>query len=295
LSFFGKRPPSGSGARDVLVTGIPRSGTTLSCHLLNKLPDVVALHEPMDVSRFFGVTDADEVRGIVERWCAETRRSVLERGVAPSKQVGGKVPDNPVGAEIGASGARRRIVTKGEVTIDRPVTADFTLVVKHPALFTVLVEALAPRFPMIAIVRNPLPVLCSWNSVELHIRDGRVPATERLVPGLAEALERLPDATARQLHLVNWYFERYARLFDRSRIVRYEDLVATRGKALAALVPAAASLDEPLASRNRSELYSPETMRRLADRLLADRSSDGGGAWRRFYAPADVEALLSSP
>jgi hypothetical protein len=117
-----------------------------------------------------------------------------------------------------------------------------------------------------------------------------VPATERLVPGLAEALERLPDANARQLHLVNWYFDRYARLIDRSHIVRYEDLVASRGKALAVLVPAASSLDEPLASRNKSELYSPETMRRLADRLLADE-----GAWRKFYAPADVEALLASP
>lgn len=290
MSFFGRRPPSGSADRDVLVTGIPRSGTTLSCHLLNKLPDVVALHEPMDVSRFFGVTDAEEVREIVERWCAATRRAVLERGVAPSKQVGGKVPDNPVGAELGSTGARKRIVSKGEVTIDRPVTAAFTLVVKHPALFTVYAEALAPRFPTIAIVRNPLSVLSSWNSVELHIRDGRVPATERLVPGLAETLERLPDAAARQLHLLNWYFERYARHFDRARIVRYEDLVLTRGKALAALVPAAASLDEPLASRNRSELYAPDTMRRLAERLLADH-----GAWRRFYAPAEVEELLRSP
>jgi hypothetical protein len=276
----------------VLVTGVPRSGTTLSCHLLNKVPDVVALHEPMDVSRFFAIAvagnDAGAVRREVAKFCEKTRASVLERGVAPSKQADGKVPDNPVGAVIGEKGARKRIVSKGEVTIDREVSPAFTLVVKHPGLFTVFLAELAPAYPVVAIVRNPLSVLCSWNSVELHIRDGRVPATERLAPALAAALDALPDATSRQLRILDWYFERYARLLEPTRVIRYEDLVATHGRALAVAVPAASQLDEPLASRNKSELYSPETMHRLGAALLAD-----GGSWRKFYAPGDVEALLA--
>src|SRR5688572_31816572 len=123
--------------RDVLLTGIPRSGTTLSCHLLNKLPEVVALHEPMDVSRFFGVEDAAEVRRLVAGFCTRTRESVLTSGVAPSKQVGGKVPDIPVASAYGEKGLRPRVVSRGEVTIDPPVSSGFTLIVKHPGLFTI--------------------------------------------------------------------------------------------------------------------------------------------------------------
>src|SRR5689334_16285425 len=47
--------------RDVLVTGLPRSGTTLTCHLLQKLPDTVALHEPMDFHKFSPERSRDDM------------------------------------------------------------------------------------------------------------------------------------------------------------------------------------------------------------------------------------------
>jgi hypothetical protein len=46
---------------NILITGTPRSGTTLPCHLLNELPDTVALHEPMKVKEFSGLTDHEEI------------------------------------------------------------------------------------------------------------------------------------------------------------------------------------------------------------------------------------------
>jgi hypothetical protein len=271
----------------VLLTGVPRSGTTLSCHLLNKVPDTVALHEAMDVSRFFGETDGAKIRRTVAKWCAKTRESVLERGVAPSKQVGGKVPDNPWSSSVAADGKRERLVTKGEVTIDRPMTPKFTLVVKHPGLFTALIEHLVPEYPLYAVVRNPLSVLCSWSTMDPLMRDGRVPATERLVPGLTAKLEALPDSMSRQLHVVNWYFGRYAKLLDPQNVLRYEDVIASRGKKLGAVVPGASDLDEPLKSKNKNELYGSELMKTIAARLHAD-----DGPWRRFYDDASVDALL---
>jgi hypothetical protein len=252
------------------------------------VPDVVALHEAMDVSRFFGKTDPARIRRVVAKWCAKTRASVLERGVAPSKQVGGKVPDNPWSSSFVAAGQRQRLVTKGEVTIDRPMSPAFTLVVKHPGLFTALIEHLAPGYPLFAIVRNPLSVLSSWSTMDPLMRDGRVPATERLVPGLTAALESLPDSTARQMHVVNWYFDRYARLLEPAHVLRYEDVIASRGKALGAVVPAASALDESLKSKNKNELYGTEMMRTLAARLHAD-----DGPWRRFYDDDAVDALLA--
>jgi hypothetical protein len=241
----------------------------------------------MNLSRFFGVTDAEAIRELTARWLARTRRSIVESGVAPTKHVGGKVPDNPAAEAIGAGGVRARVTSKGKVPIERPVTAGFTLVVKHPGFFTALLPELAPRWPVFAVVRNPLSVLSSWSSLDFHLRDGRAPAIEKLDPALVAALDAIPDPMARQLRILEWFFDRYARLVDPSRVLRYEELISSGGRSLAAVVPAASSLAEDLKSRNRNELYAPETMRALGERLLAE-----AGSWRKFYEPASVEALL---
>src|SRR4051812_46895636 len=97
---------------NVLITGTPRSGTTLSCHLLNKLPQTVALNEPMRGSQFRAST---EVCDVVARFCAEQRASILEQGRALSKNVDGFVPDNPIGTHRTGSGLRERVVSQGEI------------------------------------------------------------------------------------------------------------------------------------------------------------------------------------
>jgi len=288
VKFFGLSGRRRGPGREVLLTGIPRSGTTLCCQLLDKLPDVVALHEPMDTRRLFDSPDGPKVREIIARFLARSRRDALERGVARTKHVGGKVPDNVMSSEVDEKGERHKITTKGEVTIGKPLTADFTLVVKHNGLFTAVLAEIVDRFEVFGVVRNPLSVLSSWNSVRFGMRTGRSPGTERLAPDLKESLDKLDDVTAQQIHVVNWYCERYTRLLPPERILRYEDVIATRGRALALLAPAAATLNDPMKSRNASKLYDRDTMRHLGERLLADE-----GAWRGFYTRDDIESVLA--
>src|SRR6266446_10097004 len=122
--------------RDVLITGTPRSGTTLVCSLLNKLPDTVALHEPMNVFEFVG-RSGDQVAAMVENFCAASRKSLHEEGFAVSKHVGGKVRDNS--AAVDRAGKRTRQTEHGRIEIDKPLSKEFTLAIKHPAAFTALI------------------------------------------------------------------------------------------------------------------------------------------------------------
>ena len=270
----------------ILITGTPRSGTTLTCHLLNRLPDTVALHEPMRVGQLRG---PEEICDAVARFAAEQRQSILQRRRAISKHADGAVPDNPVGGDRSQNGLRERLVTKGEIVIDKELGPDFTLAIKHCGAFTATLDRLVTRFPVYAVVRNPLSTLASWSTVQFAVQQGHVPNAERLDPTLQATLASLDDDLDRQIYLLHWFHDRIRRSLPDDAIIRYESIVDTGGAALAAVRPGASTLAEPLKSKNTNDLYDRERMVRIGDRLLASR-----GAYWESYTKESVEQLLDA-
>lgn len=274
---------------DIILTGIARSGTTLSCALLNRLPQCVALHEPMRPSDLVGLPYPGEYLARIAAFFAGQRASLMESGTAVSKARDGGVPDNPFSPTPERAGLRASTVTNEQVRFEKRLESGFRLVVKHPNFFTATLEALLTRYPCHAIVRNPLAVLLSWHSIQAPVNDGRLPYGEAFDARLHADLCAEPDRLSRQVIILRWYFSRYAALLPRDHVIRYEDLVASGGRALRVIDPAAATLDETLASRNTSRLYDAGLVRSFADRLLADESVYAG-----FYERSDVERLRAA-
>ncbi|MBA2519526.1 MAG: sulfotransferase domain-containing protein [Chloroflexia bacterium] len=276
-----------SRVTDVVLTGVPRSGTTLTCALLNKLPDTVALHEPMQGMDHGDPTDPRDVSGRVERFFDEQRASLLTGGRALSRNIDGVVPDNPFGDELSAKGVRRQLDSQGEILVDKELSADFTLVIKHTHLFAWMLESLVDTFPIYAIVRNPLATVASWRSVSTRIRSGHSPA-ERAVPELKAKMDLLDDDLDRQLCLLGWFWDQFTRHLPERSIIRYEDLIATNGRALSVIRPEAERFDEPLENRNSNRLYDLGEMQQIGKRLL---QSDG--AYWTWYPKESVGTLLN--
>ena len=274
--------------RNVLITGMPRSGTTLVCSLLNKLPETVALHEPMNVWEFAECRDAGAVGDLIENFCAETRKSLREHGFAISKHVGGKIPDNVADNQVNRAGTRLRRTEHGPVVVDKPLSQNFTLAVKHPAAFSALLETLSKRFECYAIVRNPLATLASWNSLAwFPLKDGHSPIGEKLDVDLARDLAAKSDPTERQIHILEWFYDRFRRFLPERALIKYEDLIVSRGRELVKFFPAAAELEEDLTSKNLNKYYDRALMADLGERLLRRK----GPIWN-FYSKRDVETLL---
>ena len=208
--------------------------------------------------------------------------------IAMSKQIGGAVPDNPFGeAKDTAPGLRKQVASKGKGTIDKDLSRDFLLVIKAPGLFTAILPSLVRRFPVYAIVRNPLAVLASWNTLEGSAGNITFPLGQMYDEDLARKLAAEEDGIGRQLCLLSWFFERYRRELPESNVIRYEEIVESGGRALSAITRAAEDLDELLSSKNLNELYDPKNMLKLGDRLLKTE-----GAYWRFYSRREVESLM---
>ena len=269
---------------NVLLTGLARSGTTLTCSLLNQLPNCVALHEPMAPHALAGLSPAGliaEIGGFFD----QQRAMVQGYGKATSKSLRGRVPSNSIG-DPDETGSRKSIIDGREMHVDNVTSPDFHMFIKHPAFFTATLPILVKGFTCYSVVRNPLAVLISWRNSGTPVGEGRVPAAEIHDPTLASKLAAEPDTLERQLIWLDYCFERYLKHLP-GRILRYEDVIATGGKALKMLHPKGDLLDQPLQSRNTFFLKDERAMEEIAERLL-DRESP---CWD-VYDRADVQILL---
>jgi hypothetical protein len=169
--------------RDVFLTGVPRSGTTLTCELLNLLGDTVALDEPMGREDFTArgsrrhrsqrpITGAEVCKNI-EAFARSMRRSLGAEGVDMSKRSG----------------------RKGEIRVEKALSPDFLLVLNHHAGFLGVLDELVTRGRVFAVVRNPLAALVSWQSVSFPVQRGHSTLAELFHPRSRASWPRSPIAS----------------------------------------------------------------------------------------------------
>jgi len=268
--------------RNIALTGVPRAGTTLACRLLGQCRHSVALFEPMPV-----LTLPQDHRLALEQvldFYRSVRTRIAREHTAPSKVRGGTVPDNLYG-ETGSDGTRPLLAHPGELHVAPDLPADFTLTIKHNAAFTALLPDLATQLDTFAIVRNPLAVIASWQSVDIPVQQGRVPAGERLDAGLASRLDASDDVLERQLWVLDWFFRQYRAHLPMQHVLRYEDIVASQGAALYSRIGMDCPADSTLRAHDplsRRDAAAVDAVRRALRAFP--------GAWRHWYDPAEIDA-----
>lgn len=273
---------------NAIFMGPARSGTTLACNLLNKLPNVVALDEPFERRLLQEMAGPDAFLAAIADKFTSQRAMIETRGEAHSTLSKGGQLSNHYATEPSSTTLRKR-----QVALDRMsgvnVTRRFKLIIKHTLPFTALFDELVQRYATFVIIRNPLAILASWNSIDAAYRDGRIQPYVRPLAStdLLERLRALGDRFARQITLLQWHFEQYRPALRAAKVVRYENVVDTNGKALRLIVPSARNLYEDLESHNTNPLYDRDLIWELKEKLLATR----GAIWD-FYTPSDVERLF---
>jgi len=243
----------------------------------------------MRVKNFARLKDHAEIGQAIERFCDEQRESIRTRKRAISKNAEGAVPDNPYGADLTNTGLRQSVVSRGEIVVDKELSQDFALVVKHISAFTAVLGELVKRFPVYVVIRNPLATLSSWGSIDFNLQRGHIPAAERLDPELEAKLATIENALERQIYLLDWFHGHFRRHLPEECIIRYESVVESGGRALSVVRPEAKNLSELLESRNKSKLYDRQRILLISERLLKSE-----GAYWESYSKESVERLLDS-
>jgi hypothetical protein len=211
-----------------IITGIPRSGTTLCCNLINQRQDAFALHEPINPSDIPKTYSASQAADSIVKQITQFDRAIEQGLPFAHGDKGGLTIDNPVGHTI-KNGVRQVVAQRGMVQLPPHEKNSYELVIKQNALFTALMPMLVPQFPMICIVRNPVDVLLSWLTVDLPINRGHIPAGERFDAALKNSLQGA-ECLSRQMIIYQWFMQRF--LWSSLPCIRYEDIVSSDGAVL---------------------------------------------------------------
>lgn len=275
--------------QDLILVGPARSGTTLACALLNtpEVANTVALDEPYERTAI-AATRPEQFLAFVTEEFRRHRRMLLEDGKTMCT-TGVHGLDNHYDSSVLATGLRERVVTSGMIRPDKQLAQNFRLVVKHTIPFTAMLDDLRARYPICAIIRNPVAVLGSWNTINASYRDGLPPSyAAHLCGDMPWLIKAVRDRVERQVVLLSWHLERYLPLLREGRVIRYEDVIESQGRVLAIVSAGAGRLSADLENQNLVRRLPAETIEHI--RMSLHRL--GGPIWD-FYDRRDTDRLTS--
>ena len=174
---------------DLVITGIPRSGTSFLTYCLHEQSDLVAINEPDDLNELLVARQPIQQLRLYFR---ELRRRIL-----CGEAVGNKVDDR---GSVVQDTLHQDDVRFSQIDVRY---RDFVLAVKNPLAFMgrlpMLIEG-EGDLAVVACIRNPLDTIGSWVSSFDHLR---------LADLASFPLQGLEDP-----HLTRWQREQLSRLAD---------------------------------------------------------------------------------
>ncbi len=202
---------------DLIITGMPRSGTSFLCSRVNEMENAVVVNEPQEV---FGELRREGIDGVSRLFASYRER--ITTGVA----VPNKIKDGKFIEDTSYEDSRSMHVHKVD-------DHEFLLGIKNTLVFMSILNQLVRNKAVdyiMASVRHPLDCIASWHKVSFpHLNSAKPEFLSDFAVGkFSTRLNRLlseDDLYVRSAML--WQLLAQTLLAEKSKIhlVRYEDIV----------------------------------------------------------------------
>ena len=146
---------------EILITGIPRSGTSYLCRLLHNIQDCIIINEPKQMFKRLNSEKPWEVVNLYQ----QLRKDILAGKTIENKLMDGQVIENTVIIDK---------ISTYSPTVNKP---DFLLGTKNTLGYMARLPQLRSVFPhatIIANIRNPLNTIASWKLSFPHLKNADV-------------------------------------------------------------------------------------------------------------------------
>jgi len=275
--------------KNIVLTGIPRSGSSLICSLYNDYENSLALLEPINP---FSLNTQDSMSAIeyISNFFFQMRKEVVLNNRYITHHKNNKIVSNTLEEKkIFSKNLREKIVEHGYVNTTKKLEKDFSLLIKQNAFFTALLPNLPNFFETYVVVRNPLAVLLSWNSVNLPVYNGHVPAGEKFDATLSKKLQETEDRLDRQIIILDWFFRQFFENIPKDHVIYYENIVSNRLEHLDALSYNSKLFTphEILESKNNNSSYDRNFIKILYDKITKSMKY-----YQNYYSENEILELF---
>ncbi|ARA94811.1 hypothetical protein AWN76_017725 [Rhodothermaceae bacterium RA] len=244
--------------RTLIVTGIPRSGTSLLSALINEMPNAVCLNEILyDVDR-------------LPEQIAQIRQRLMQGEPVPNKyDESGALTTNTLESQV--------VLEQRVEAVGQDVVVGSKVNVPYLARLPLLLQY---GYRVVGLVRDPVFTIASWSSEKARIiREARVtdddldPAWQGFPFQSADRLSRMAEVW-QYLASILWQHR------GRIMVLRYEDLIeapeATLEKVAQLFGLPVPAIEYPLSSMNRDDRYQHlEAIREAVHRYAPIRTAFG--------------------
>ena len=212
---------------NIIITGIPRSGTTLAAAIIDSQENSICLNEP-DWHHASPALDASEfARAVIDDFSALRGRLLAGEAVPDRRNKDGNAITNYYDNE-------GKQIFKIQQRQCSNLSANFTLAIKHNGPYLAVLPELIKlqACEIFAVIRHPLPIIRSWRRLNLPISRGEMPNATAYWPELRELVKEQIPLLQKQAKILELIFCHLLNYQKQLKLIRYEEMITANSNIL---------------------------------------------------------------
>lgn len=256
--------------KNYLITGLPRSGTTLLASVLSENMEAVTFSEPEWLK---------EIRANSSE-CGEFANAFANKIFALRSDIKNSEPiyikTSRFNKGLPENYYRRN--QSGEVVVDKdesPIVfpkeyANKAFIIKANAQFTACLKELIKYedYKIVCMVRNPVSVIMSWRSLDLPVSRGNMKVAEKYNNDFESEISA-KSLIDKQVKIVDWFFKQFYIYRNQLNLIYYEDLINNTSEVICSITKSKLKAFKKLESKNLNKHYDLKEQEFISERIKA--------------------------
>ncbi len=269
-----------------LITGIPRSGTTLITSLIADNHKAVVFSEPewLKSIRLSSVTSKEFTKELMNQ--ISSLRTDIDQNKPLKLKINKATQKTPTNYyQRDKSGEVITIKNEECVYLEKEF-AKHPFYIKSNAQFTACLSDLiqSNAFKIYCIIRNPISCIMSWRSLKIPVSYGNMKIAEKYSTTFSDFTSGSTDLLHKQVLIIDWFYREFFNQSESVEIIKYEDLLTDTQGIISQITGNQSPNIDKLVSGNKNKYYDHSEKQLIQDCLIKY-----GHHYKKFYENLDYD------